>query len=126
MKNILLSALVILLTACGTSRTDPEKVAEKYLNAYYRYEYLEASEYLMPGTRQQLEMAAEGMKMQGITPRDLRRENAPAAIHVYDDGLITGENAYVSYSLSNPDGEAADGREILVLHLLDGKWWVVY
>jgi outer membrane lipopolysaccharide assembly protein LptE/RlpB len=125
MKKILLAS-VLLLTACGTDLSIPENVAEKYLNAYYRYEYLEAAKYTLPGNRAQLEQAAEGMKLQGHTPRQLRRENEPVAIRVYRDGMIVGKEAYVSYTVSVSDEDTAGGREVLVLHLQDGKWRVVY
>ena len=125
MKNILLAAFVLLFAACGVDRSDPEKVAEKYLNALFRYEYEEAAKYSMAMNRSQLEMALEGMKAEGVTPAQLRAENGEVTVHIHDS-MVAGGNAYVSYSISVSNEDATDQREVLVLSLQEGEWQVAY
>ena len=126
MKKILLIAVLFLFAACGVDRSNPEKVAEKYLKVYFDFEYEKAKEWTAPAGIGMLDMAIAGMELEGLTPAQARKEFGVPGIRVHDS-MVTGDYAYVSYSLVVSEDDATDQREVLSMMKDDkGDWYVMY
>lgn len=103
-------AVLVSFNACKSGSDNPEKVAEKFLNALNKKDYNEAKKY---GTESTIQMIAMMESFKGMTPdtetKDVKIENMKCA--------VDGEKAKCTY---NQDGK----EEKIDLVKKDNKWLV--
>ena len=122
MKKILLSALSacllsFALVSCGGG--GPKDNAEKFLNAFYHMEYDKAGEYATADAKKQLDMLSS---FAGMMPDSSKKALQKIKINI-TDVKEEGDNATVTYTVSDPSGNAPEaGDQKLKMVKESGKW----
>lgn len=117
-KTFMLIAFVSFgfLASCSND-SNPEAVAEKFLNHVNKGEFKEAKEYCDEQTAQLI-----GMMESMVAGKKEEMKNADAKVEIISSE-VKEDKATVKYKISNPK-EPATAEQTLQLVKVDGKWKV--
>ena len=122
MRKILPILLFLALCGCRSTNGDPERVAERFLEAYYAQDLEKAAAFADEATRSNLEVMLEKWREEGITPAQMQADAQPVIIEV--EGIIAndGERAVCTYKvLTSPDDANALMESLLLINT--GRGW---
>ncbi len=122
MRKILPILFFLALVGCRSSGGNPERVAERFLKAFYTHDYEKALGVADTVTRAHLEDELSRMRDSGITPAQWRAAAQPVIVEV--EGIIAddGSRAVCAYKVLTSSDDANALIETLLLVKTDEGW----
>ena len=122
MRKILPILLLLALCGCRSANSRPERVAERFLKAFYASDLEKAAALADENTRISLENTLNQWRAEGLTPARIQAEAQPVIIRV--EGIIAddGRQAVCAYKVLTSPDDANALIETLLLVKTDEGW----
>ncbi len=121
-KRIFAYVVLLLSVSCGgLDRSNPESVAEAFLDAYYGQDLGRAMELATERTNEELRMVVDAWAYEGITAEAARQSAAPFLLEIHGTRL-DGDTAYCDYTIRSDRDDANAMPEMLRLVRKNNVW----
>ncbi|MDR0954595.1 MAG: hypothetical protein LBM20_04340 [Rikenellaceae bacterium] len=126
-KGFLLFVCLLFLWGCQSGDNAPERVASRFLEAYYTHRFEKAIHYADPETARELQTQLNQMEAQGISAADWE-SLADQEVIVEIQGIVAndGYQALCAYKIKTSPDDANALIETLLLTQTDRGWKVSF